>query len=294
MITAVPSTTTFSYVTTGTAVTSAAVTGVVYPTLIADQLATLTMQYSHGWERGQLINVSDGLGDPFKGIHVITSIPDSTKLCFKVLPSMDTAQTGNTNTAVITSVTTPLTVKGSPGFTVAANYGNNTEWTSSTDFIGTSPSIQATNPETKLLIDKVESYLSDKKLIGSVVYGEGVEWTNADVSVSVAVLPLYNQESVRAAVQAAVVDVFSYDNVDFGKRITAGDVYKSILSVDGVDYATINKLAKTGTTGTIENINDPLINPENAKRMPRINPLINTVYPNGWVTATGGLTKTVV
>lgn len=154
------------------------------------------------------------------------------------------------------------------------------------------PSMKTTDIETARLIASLESYLSDKKLIGSVVYGEGAEWTDVDVKVEVSVLPLYNRESVRSEVQNAVLDVFKYDNVDFGRRITPGDVYKAVLSVDGVDYASITRMTETdGTTAsTLENVNDKLVDPENAKRIPRINPLINNLYPTGWVTATGGLT----
>jgi hypothetical protein len=94
-------------------------------------------------------------------------------------------------------------------------------------------------------INAVEDYLLDKKLIGSVVYGEPVEWTNADVNIKVFVRPLYNRDSVRGAVQAAVASVFAYNNVDFGRRISIGDVYRAALSTDGVDYIALNRLAET-------------------------------------------------
>jgi hypothetical protein len=128
--------------------------------------------------------------------------------------------------------------------------------------------------------------LSDKKLVGSVVYGEPVEWTEVDVSLNVQVRPLYNREAVRAAVQAAIVSVISYDNVDFGKRISIGDVYRAALAVDGVDYITLNTLKITGDAGPIEDINTPTYN------LPRIDPTIDVLHPAGWVIASGGLVNT--
>jgi len=290
-ITAV-TTTTFSYVTTGTAVTSANSTGSVSPTIIADPIATLTTSRSHGFTPGQLINVNvdDATSNPFNGTHVILNTPSATTLQFKVLSSVEAATTTNID-AAITSLS--ALVKGAPGFTIAGTYLD-TEWTSAV--LTATPYVKTTDPETQLLITSLESYLSDKKLIGSVVYGEGVEWTDADIKVSLNVLPLYNRASVQDAVKTAILDVFKYDNVDFGKRITAGDVYRSILSVDGVDYATITLLAEAGsyTSPVVGNINDPLIDADNAKRIPRINPLIDIVYPSGWITATGGLVHKVL
>lgn len=87
-----------------------------------------------------------------------------------------------------------------------------------------------------------EAYIQDKKIVGSVVYGEPVVWSNIRLKASVVVRPLFNRTSVKTAVQAAVENVFAYDNVDFGKRISVGDVYRAALKVDGVDYLTIEEM----------------------------------------------------
>ena len=98
--------------------------------------------------------------------------------------------------------------------------------------------------------------------------------------------PLYNRESVRAAVQAAVETTFGYDAVDFGQRISIGDVYRSALSVDGVDYIILNTLRPVGSASLIPlDIGDTSFGVEYPRMMPRIDPNISPL----WVTATGGL-----
>ena len=252
--------------------------------------ATVTTTLSHGFKTGQLVKIKSVTGtEPTKlnGTHVITSTGPKTFTFVTVA--------GAGTPADITLTTSNVgTVEGAPGFTVAATGATNTEWVVADSTGPLDPSMKTTDIETARLITSLESYLSNKKLIGSVVYGEGAEWTDVDVRVELAVLPLYNRESVRSEVQNAVLEVFKYDNVDFGKRITPGDVYKAILSVDGVDYASITRMAETdGTTTSVleKSVNDESSDPENAKRIPSINPLINNLYPSGWVTATGGLTS---
>ena len=211
----------------------------------------------------------------FDGTHIISAI-DSVDV--SGITYYDLSYT-KTNTNVTSVAVTSGTVTGAAGISYATSSSNILEAQATTGTITT------TSSEMQLLINSLESYLSDKKLIGSVVYGEPVEWTNVDVSLNVQVRPLYNQESVRAAVQAAVENVFSYDNVDFGKRISIGDVYRSALAVDGVDYITLNTLKIVGDTGPIEDINTPEYN------LPRIAPTVLS-SPVAWVTSSGGLVNT--
>ena len=222
---------------------------------------------------GQPITVA--IGDTiFDGTHVISAIAyDSVNARYDI--SYKKTHADVTSVAVSSG-----TVTGATGVTYA---------TSASDILeaqSTSGTITTTSADMQLLINSLESYLSDKKLIGSVVYGEPVEWTNVDVSLNVQVRPLYNRESVRASVQAAIENVFSYDNVSFGKRISIGDVYRAALAVDGVDYITLNTLKVTGDTGPIEDIDTPVYN------LPRIDPSIDSIHPAGWVIASGGLVNT--
>lgn len=222
---------------------------------LTSNLATLTSN-SHGFLVGQTVHVS-GVGAPFDGTFIISAVTTNT---FKYyVESSNISSTSASGTA--------------------------------TRYLGTATTV---DPEMQLLINSLESYLSDKKLIGSVVYGEPVDWNDIDVRISVNVLPLYNRESVRASVQKAIETVFSYDKVGFGKRISVGDIYRAALSVDGVDYAVLTGLqTSTGSPPSVaEDVNSVDDDPNNAYRIPRINPDILAIYPSGWVTATGGLVNT--
>lgn len=241
--------------------------------VLSSNTATISIAALGTFAVGQPITVS--ISDAvFDGTHVISAITyDSGNSRYDISYKKTN---GNVSTAAVTTGT----VTGTAGITYSTVASDILEAQSTTGTITT------TSPDMQLLINSVESYLSDKKLVGSVVYGEPVEWTEVDVSLNVQVRPLYNREAVRAAVQAAIVSVFSYDNVSFGKRISIGDVYRAALAVDGVDYITLNTLKVTGDAGPIEDINTPTYN------IPRIDPTIDALHPTGWVLANGGLVNT--
>lgn len=246
----------------------------------ATDVVTVTTVASHGYKVGQPVVISNLTGtnpSTLNGTHVITSV------------TADTFQFKKTGSDFSSVAVTVGTVVGAPGFAfdTEATFGTAAsavlEWTADTG------SATTVDPAMQSLINSLEAYLAGTKLIGSVVYGEPVEWTNADLDISVQVRPLYNRESVRAAVQFAIEEVFSYNNVDFGRRVSIGDVYRAGLAVDGVEYITVNELMVTGgTPNTVEDINSSDVDPDNAYRIPRINPSLGS----SWVTASGGLANT--
>lgn len=194
-----------------------------------DTTVTITTEVTHNFKAGQPIAVN-GTGG-YDGTFVITSVTSPVEFTYE--DSVSGAGSAATGTA--TAV---------PGFAfgVPSTATDTGSWTTPS---GTTPLATTVDPTMDKLIAALEDYLSDKKLVGSVVYGEPVEWTNADVRCNAVVRPLYNRESVRSAVQRAIEGVFAYDNVDFGRRITVGDVYRAALAVDGVEYVTLTRLAET-------------------------------------------------
>lgn len=240
----------------------------------------ITTDKAHGFNIGQPITLTTSTDIPsayrtvYAGTHVITERKATT---FTI-----TLNTDITTDNTVTVTDTAATVIGTPGFTFSTTEpdSNPLVWTAAVSATATT-----TDASMQRLINAVEQYLADKKLIGSVVYAEPVEWTNVDVDLDVVVRPLYNRESVRAAVQAAITNVFAFDNVNFGKRISIGDVYRAALTVDGVDYITLNTLKETTSAGTVEDINSLDDDPLNAYRIPRLNPSL----AEPWVSATGGL-----
>lgn len=249
---------------------------------VTTSVATITIDSVSGFAIGQPIVVA-GLTDDFSvlnGVHVITAVtPDAITGECDLSFNKTTGDIAESTGSEVTSGT----VKVSAGFSFETDAANIDE---AVQFVeGDGATVTTVASDMQALINSLESYLSDKKLIGSVVYGEPVEWTDIDVDIDVVVRPLYNRESVRAAVQSAVENLLSYDNVSFGQRISIGDVYRRALGVDGVDYVTLNTLEIAGTSeATPVDIDTPTYN------IPRLNPDLQGT--DTWVNASGGLVNT--
>jgi hypothetical protein len=101
------------------------------------------------------------------------------------------------------------------------------------------------------LCQEVEDYMSDKIIIGSTVYAEpdtmAELWQDVYIRILVHVQKGYNRTSVRTAVDATVRQILSFDNVDFGVRVSIGQVYRAALAVQGVEWAELAWLSTTET-----------------------------------------------
>lgn len=89
-------------------------------------------------------------------------------------------------------------------------------------------------------IADIERYFSDKTLVGTTVYAERPEWNDIYINLNVSVNPLYNRDQVRQNVVDAATTLLAFDNIDFGATVSVGDLYRSALSVPGVDFITVN------------------------------------------------------
>lgn len=242
-------------------------------------VATIKIASLSGFSIGQPVVIA-GLTGSFtylNGVHVLSDVvvDPATGVC--------SLSFTKDHTTIAEATVTGATVKKSAGFAFETTAGNIEEAVQFAEVDGATVTTVASDMQ--LLINSLESYLADKKLIGSVVYGEPVEWTNVDVDMDVVVRPLYNRESVRSSVQSAIENLLSYDNVSFGQRISVGDVYRKALSVDGVDYITLNTLEIDGAgEPTPVDINTPTYN------LPRLSPDLAEV--DTWVSASGGLVNT--
>ena len=99
------------------------------------------------------------------------------------------------------------------------------------------------------LCAEVEDYMADKVIVGSTVYAEPNTmdelWQDVYIQIFVHVQKGYNRTSVRVSVDATVRQVFAFDSVDFGTRVTIGQVYRSALAVQGVEWAEVRWLNVT-------------------------------------------------
>ena len=92
----------------------------------------------------------------------------------------------------------------------------------------------------KTLCDQVEFYMKDKVIIGSTVYAEPEKieelWYDFQIRMMVHVQTGYNRTTVRLAVDSTIRAVLDFDSVDFGTRISIGQMYRAALAVQGVEW----------------------------------------------------------
>lgn len=97
--------------------------------------------------------------------------------------------------------------------------------------------------------------------VGTVSIPQTVTLTPIYVSMDVYVKDNYVQSLVQSAVEAAVDTLFSFEKVSFGQIMTIGEVYRKVLSVDGVDYAVITDFNTTGTGNGLQSNGRIVIDP---------------------------------
>lgn len=103
-----------------------------------------------------------------------------------------------------------------------------------------------------VLRNDVATYLADKVLIGSSVYVEDVQWTDMWIDLDLFVMDGFNQEQITQAVQLAIENFLSFDNRDFGGKVSVGDIYRQAMTIEGVDYVDV-KVLRTPSTSGIDN-----------------------------------------
>ena len=97
------------------------------------------------------------------------------------------------------------------------------------------------------LCEEVEQFMSDKVLIGSNVIAEPEDTDELFVDIyirfTVHVVGTFNRSQVRRQVEALIRKMLSFDNVDFGYRVTMGQIYRAALSVQGVEWGELHWLS---------------------------------------------------
>lgn len=107
------------------------------------------------------------------------------------------------------------------------------------------------------LQSSVNTYLSTRSVVGVTSAILGPRYIGANISVTVNVLPQYNQASVVNVVKTQLELAFLFDNRDFGEVISVGAVYRLLQDLVGVDYITITKMvaADASNQANVENLN---------------------------------------
>ena len=114
---------------------------------------------------------------------------------------------------------------------------------------------------------EIEAYMADKVLIGSTVYAEPENsddlWSTPTdgtaevyIRVLVHVVETYNRTAVREQVETVLRKLLDYTTVTFGTRISIGSVYRTILGVQGVEWAELKWLSTNPAPQEIPDVPD--------------------------------------
>ena len=107
---------------------------------------------------------------------------------------------------------------------------------------------------TQDLLDRVDAYLQSVSLVGTTVEvhpfdSTDIIYTHVKVGLTVHVLAQYGQLTVVNAVTAAITQLFSFDNMNFGILVSRGEVYHTCLNVTGVDWIELDMLQPLDDAG---------------------------------------------
>jgi hypothetical protein len=125
---------------------------------------------------------------------------------------------------------------------------------------------------------RVQGYLQDRMMLGASCIVEDPAYLGCEVTIIVHVLASFGRENTRKAVEDAVMDLFAFTAVDFGTRISIGEVFRDAMDQSGVDYIELTVLRpKGGSTPIVDIVPSPL-------QLPQL------LLADAHITAVGGLT----
>lgn len=122
--------------------------------------------------------------------------------------------------------------------------------------------------------DEVLEFLDERKLTTINVTVDDPVYVPIDITVDVVVRSEFIRGAVESQVEAALVALLDFENVDFAELIPLSQVYDEVNGVDGVSYATVTELDRDGVGGV-----------ENIQLEPFEIPVVGTIEVN----ATGGI-----
>jgi uncharacterized phage protein gp47/JayE len=107
-------------------------------------------------------------------------------------------------------------------------------------------------PVTAQMQTDIVAAIQPRALLGVTVRSAtSIDWTPIYVAATVYVNERFVSNWVFKDVAAAIDELFDYDNVFFGQRLSLGQLYQIILNVPGVDYANVTRF-DTNPAGTAQ------------------------------------------
>jgi hypothetical protein len=93
----------------------------------------------------------------------------------------------------------------------------------------------------------VSNYFSDKTMINEVLTMANPTYVDINITGAIVADDTYEQAVVKENVEEALTSLLAFANRDFSQDVNLGDVYSTILAVEGVSKATLTVLSKTGS-----------------------------------------------
>lgn len=97
------------------------------------------------------------------------------------------------------------------------------------------------------VIAAVQSYLTSRKFPGVTVTILDATYVPIYITVSVTLFDDHKQSVVANDVTKALKSLLSFDHVNFGQRVTISDIYRTLMAVDGVSYASVTVLSRSAS-----------------------------------------------
>lgn len=218
-----------------TAVTgTVAKTGYITNKSLSASVATLTTAAAHGLTVGETIAIFN-VDDTFDGTYVVKTGSTGSTLLY------DLAATNVASASVSSSATYKNAQVEILALTEQSLY----------DGTSASPTVSPLYLDSAYR-DSIYDYLAPRELVGvNTVVMPSVALDSVSIEVTVSALPNFVQDSVKAGVESAIKEIFTFDNATFGQTITLGFLYRTVLNVVGVDYATVNRFSTSTTVGEV-------------------------------------------
>ncbi len=99
---------------------------------------------------------------------------------------------------------------------------------------------------TGTLLASTDLYLDSRKMVGVDVVSVVPAYVDVNISISITCDARYRNADVDAAVEAAINDLFAFDNVSFGQRVTKAGIFRYTVDIEGVDYVEITTFNRDG------------------------------------------------
>jgi len=133
------------------------------------------------------------------------------------------------------------------------------------------------------LRDRVSRELLESAMLGVTLISvpSSVSFTKIYNYLDLYVKSNYIQSVVEAEVKSALEELFNFSNVSFGQTVTVGEVYRTAMSIAGVDYVIVKGFTTTSGGSTTIDTNGKIVVASN--KLPKLG--IVDIDPFGGVTA---------